>query len=256
MKPKLTPLVYVLAVALVLATLPASFIGTRAEDKNNATSSSPAVATQDKAQAGQALKQGRALLKRGKSDQALERLQFALKTFKQSGSPKGEAAANDALGDLYMRQGQYTVALNYYQGAHDAFRAAASKQGALENTFGMPDNEYNANLMLAKIGEANYRAGRVAEASAAYGQMNVVKPDPTKLATGGSTPKKSGGGFGGLGGLAKAIPGAGGSGIDKAAAIAGAVKGAIELYRQSIVYSAHELGLGRVDYYNRNYDSS
>ncbi|HEX8492009.1 MAG TPA: CHAT domain-containing tetratricopeptide repeat protein [Pyrinomonadaceae bacterium] len=259
MKPKLTPLVYVLAVALVLATLPASFIGTRAEDKNNADSSLAASATpQDKAQAGQALKQGRALLKRGKSDQALERLQFALKIFKQSNSPKGEAAANDALGDLYMRQGQYTVALNYYQGAHDAFRNAASKQGAMENTFGMPDNEYNANLMLAKIGEANYRAGRVAEASAAYGQMNVVKPDPTKLATGGgSTPKKSGGGFGGLGNLAKSIPGAGGgSGIDKAITIAGAVKGAIELYRQSIVYSAHELGLGRVDYYNKNYESS
>jgi CHAT domain-containing protein len=257
MKPKLTPLVYVLAFAMLLSTLPASLVGARAVDKNDADSSL-AIAPQDKAQAGQALKQGRALLKRGKADQALERLQTALKIYKQSGSPKGEAAASDALGDLYMRQGQYVVALNYYQGAHDAFQAAASKQGALENTFGMPDNEYNANLMLAKIGETNYRLGKVSEASSAYGQMNVVKPDPTKLATGGATtPKKSGGGFGGLGGLAKAIPGAGGgSGIDKAVAVAGAVKGAIELYRQSIVYSAHEMGLGRVDYYNKSYDSS
>jgi CHAT domain-containing protein/tetratricopeptide (TPR) repeat protein len=257
MKPKATPLVYALAVALMLATLPASLIGTRAEDKISVNPSAPLAApTQgDKAQAGQALKQGRALLKRGKSDLALERLQTALKLFKQSNSPKGEAAANDALGDLYMRQGQYGVALNYYQGAHDAFRAAASKQGAMENTFGMPDNEYNANLMLAKIGEANYRAGRVAEASAAYGQMNVVKPDPTKLATGGETPKKSGG-FGGLGGLARAIPGGGGGGVSTALAVAGAVKGAIEMYRQSIVYSAHEMGLGRVDYYNKSYDSS
>jgi CHAT domain-containing protein len=258
MKLKVTPLVYVVSFALLLATLPVGLTGARAEDKNATNVSSPASPQGDKAQASQALKQGRALLKRGKSDQALERLQTALRIYKQSNSPKGEAAASDALGDLYMRQGQYTVALTFYQGAHTAFRSAASSQGALENTFGMPDNEYNANLMLAKIGEASYRAGKVAEAAAAYGQMNVVKPDPTKLATGGaSTPKKSGGGFGGLGGLAKNIPGAGGgSGVDKAMAVAGAVKGAIELYRQSIVYSAHEMGLGRVDYYNKNYDSS
>jgi CHAT domain-containing protein len=257
MKLKVTPLVYIVSFAMILTMLPAALTGARAEDKNGANVSSPAPQG-DKAQAGQALKQGRALLKRGKSDQALERLQTALKIYKQSNSPKGEAAANDALGDLYMRQGQYTVALNYYQGAHSAFRAAASNQGALENTFGMPDNEYNANLMLAKIGEANYRLGKASEASSAYGQMNVVKPDPTKLATGGATtPKKSGGGFGGLGGLAKNIPGAGGgSGVDKAMAVAGAVKGAIELYRQSIVYSAHEMGLGRVDYLNKNYEGS
>jgi CHAT domain-containing protein len=259
MKPKITPLVYVLALAMILTTLPVGLIGARAEDKNavNISSPNPAAPQGDKAQASQALKQGRALLKRGKSDQALERLQTALKIYKQSGSPKGEAAASDALGDLYMRQGQYSVALNYYQGAHDAFRAAASKQGALENTLGMPDNEYNANLMLAKIGESNYQLGKVSEANAAYSQMNVVKPDPTKLATGGGAAPKKSGGFGGLGALAKNIPGAGGgSGVDKAMAVAGAVKGAIELYRQSIVYSAHEMGLGRVDYYNKSYDSS
>ncbi|MBD0325951.1 MAG: tetratricopeptide repeat protein, partial [Pyrinomonadaceae bacterium] len=257
MKLKVTPLVYFVSLAMILAALPASLTGARAEDKNAANVSSPVATQGDKAQASQALKQGRALLKRGKSDQALERLQTALKIYKQSNSPKGEAAANDALGDLYMRQGQYAVALNYYQGAHSAFLNATSSQGALETTFGMPDNEYNANLMLAKIGEANYRLGKASEASAAYGQMKVEKPDPTKLATGGSTPKKSGGGFGGLGSIAKNIPGAGGgSGVDKAMAVAGAVKGAIELYRQSIVYSAHQMGLGRVAYLNKNYEGS
>lgn len=259
MKPKITPLVYVLALAMILSALPVGLVGARAEDKNALNGSAPALEPQgDKAQAGQALKQGRALLKRGKADQALERLQTALKIYKQSSSPKGEAAASDALGDLYMRQGQYAVALNYYQGAYDAFRAAASKQGAMETTFGMPDNEYNANLMLAKIGEANYQQGKVSEASSAYNQMNVVKPDPSKLTGGVTTPKKSGGGFGGLGGLAKNIPGAGGGGggVGTALQVAGAVKGAIELYRQSIVYSAHEMGLGRVDYYNKSYDSS
>lgn len=255
-KPKTSPLVFVLAPAMILSMLPASLIGTRAEKREAVNISSPAAAVVapqgDKAQASQALKQGRAFLKRGKSDQALERLQTALRLYKQSGSPKGEAAANDALGDLYMRQGQYTVALNYYQGAHDAFRAAASKQGALETTFGMPDNDYNANLMLAKIGETNYRLGKVSEASTAYGQMNVQKPDPSKL-TGGVAPKKSGGGL--FGKIPTGLP-TGGGGMGTALAVAGAVKGAIELYRQSIVYSAHEMGLGRVDYYNKSYDSS
>lgn len=255
MKTKNTPLVYVLALAMLLATLPARFIGARAEDKDTANTSAPVAAEPqgDKSQASQALKQGRALLKRGKSDLALERLQTALKLFKQSNSPKGEAAANDALGDLYVRQGQYAVALNYYQGAHDAFQTAASKQGALESTFGMPDNDYNAKLMLAKIGETNYRLGKVSEASGAYGQMNAVKPDPAKLAGGGGAAPKRGGL---LGGLTSAIPGGGGGGIDTALTIAGAVKGAIELYRQTILFSAQELGLGRVDYYNKNYDSS
>lgn len=253
MKTKVTPLVFLLAVALVSSALPLSLTGARAEDKSPAENSSPVSINPqgDRAQGAQALKQGRALLKRGKSDQALERLQTALKLFKQSNSPKGEAAANDALGDLYMRQGQYTVALNYYQAARDAFTAAAAKQGALENTLGMPDNEYNAQLMLAKIGEANYRAGKPSEAAAAYGQMSVQKPDPTKLATGGgSTPKK--GGL--LGGLGSMVPGGGAA--STAMTVAGAVKGAIELYRQSILYSAHELGLGRVDYFNQSYDSS
>src|SRR3712207_6814719 len=110
MKPKATPLVYVLALAMLLTTLPVSLTGARAADTDGVNAAQPAGATTaippqgDKSQAGQALKQGRALLKRGKSDQALERLQTALRIYKQSNSPKGEAAANDALGDLYLRQ--------------------------------------------------------------------------------------------------------------------------------------------------------
>src|SRR5207253_6840271 len=99
------------------------------------------------------------------------------------------AVANDALGDLYVRQGQYAVAIKYYQDAHDAFAQAVGQHGALETTFGMPDNEFNANLMLAKIGDTNYRMGKTSEASSAYAQMNVQKPDPSKL-TGGVAPVK------------------------------------------------------------------
>src|SRR5207253_114202 len=74
----------------------------------------------DTSQAAQNLKQARALMKRGRSDQALGLLDNALKQFTQANSPRGIAATNDAFGDLYMRQGQYVVALKYYQDAHDA----------------------------------------------------------------------------------------------------------------------------------------
>ncbi|HKR01412.1 MAG TPA: CHAT domain-containing tetratricopeptide repeat protein [Pyrinomonadaceae bacterium] len=254
MKPKSKSLAYVLSLSLISTIIPGSSFALTAR----AGSSAPGAAAEPAQQPGAAesLKQGRALLKRGKADLALARLQNALNLFKQAGSPKGVAAANDALGDLYLRQGQYAVAVKYYQDAHDAFGQAAGSQSGVETVLGMPDNEYNAKLMLAKVGEANYRAGKVSEASAAYSQMQVVKPDPSKL-TGGVVPKKPSVGSllggGGLGGLRPSVPS---GGADTAIAAAGAIKGAIELYRQSILYSTHEIGVGRIDYYNGNYDGS
>jgi CHAT domain-containing protein len=250
MKPKSKSLVYLLSLSLISTIIPGNpFVG-RARAANSATN----VAAEPMQQPGAAesLKQGRILLKRGKADQALARLQNALNLFKQAGNPKGVAASNDALGDLYVRQGQYAVAIKYYQDAHDAFREAASKQGALETTIGMPDNEFNANLMLAKIGDTNYRMGKISEASSAYGQMNVVKPDPSKL-TGGVVKKPSLGGLLSGGGLRGSLPS---GGADTALAVAGAVKGAVELYRQNIIYSTHEMGVGRIDYFNNNLDGS
>ena len=250
MKHKSKPLAYLLSLSLLSTIVPGSSIITARAAGPAATTATP------QGGPGQALKQGRALLKRGKSDQALAQLQSALTQFKQAGNNKGVAASNDALGDLYMRQGQYAVAVKYYQDAHEAFGQAAGQQSGVETVLGMPDNEYNAKLMLAKVGEANYRAGKVSEASAAYSQMQVVKPDPSKL-TGGVVPKKPsvGGllGGGGLGGLRPSVPS---GGAETAMAAAGAIKGAIELYRQSILYSTHEIGVGRIDYYNGNYDGS
>ncbi|HWT00995.1 MAG TPA: CHAT domain-containing protein [Pyrinomonadaceae bacterium] len=251
MKHKSKSLAYLLSLSLLSTIVPGNpFVNSaRAEGSAAVKPAAP------QGGPGQALKQGRALLKRGKADQALAQLQTALNGFKQAGNNKGVAASNDALGDLYLRQGQYAVAVKYYQDAHAAFGQAAGQQSGVETVLGMPDNEYNAKLMLAKVGEANYRAGKVSEASAAYSQMNVVKPDPSKL-TGGVVKKPSVGGLlggGGLGGLRGSVPT---SGADAAVAAAGAVKGAIELYRQSILYSTHEIGVGRIDYYNGNYDGS
>jgi CHAT domain-containing protein/tetratricopeptide (TPR) repeat protein len=254
---------YLLSLALVSTIIPINSVVNAHDENASSRNTEPA---QQSGQAAAALKQGRMLLQRGQSDQALVSLQNALNLFKAAGDSKGVAATNDALGDLYVRQGQYSVAITYYQSAHDAYRDAVSKQGAMENAFGMPDNEYNANLMLAKIGDTNYRMGKVSEAATAYEEMRVEKPDPSKL-TGNVSPsgvKKSGGGlFGGGGGILSKIPGGGSSAAssaagaaDTAAGVAGTIKGAVELYRQTIIYSAYSLGLGRIDYSNHNLDSA
>src|SRR5712692_8066187 len=57
-------------------------------------------------QAGAALQQGRRLLKRGHTDQALIQLQTALNLYTAAKNNRGMAAAQNELGDLYMRQGQ------------------------------------------------------------------------------------------------------------------------------------------------------
>src|SRR6266404_1415868 len=128
-----------------------------------------------------ALSRGRALLKQGHADQALGYLENALNLFTQSNSSRGVAAAQDALGDLYLIQGQYKVALDHYRSAYEAFVAASSKdqtdQAAANSVAGRAGstaaaatetagsaaatNGFNANLMLAKIGDTNYRLGRL-----------------------------------------------------------------------------------------------
>src|SRR5689334_2747242 len=58
------------------------------------------------------LSKGRQLLKQGHADQALPLLETALTGFTSANNERGMAAAQDALGDLYMIQGQYKVALD------------------------------------------------------------------------------------------------------------------------------------------------
>src|SRR5713226_978214 len=126
-----------------------------------------------------ALSRGRSLLKQGHADQALGYLETALQLFTQSNNQRGIAAAQDGLGDLYLLQGQNKVALDHYQKAYEAFTSAqrgdeaaksaagsaASMAGstasaATETAISVTDNGFNANLMLAKIGDTNYRLGR------------------------------------------------------------------------------------------------
>ena len=197
-----------------------------------------------------ALRQGRRLLKQGRADQALPLLESALRSFNASGATRGQAATHDALGDLYARQGQHRTALTNYQKAHELFQAAGNRPGSIiaKRIVGIGDEDFNANLMLAKIGEAHYRAGNIAESGAAYGRMRVTKPDTGAL----SVAKKGGGLFGGLTGLGRSVA-RGEVSVSTGASAVGTisqVQQTFELYRQSILYATNELGLGRVNYYN------
>ncbi len=210
-------------------------------------------------QAGTALHEGRRLLKRGQADKALIQLKNALNLYTAAKNNSGIAAAHNELGDLYLRQGQYQVALDHYQKAFDGFIAGDPKRDAVASgvasaaapaavttaasaAAAVGDDRYNANLMLAKMGEVNFRLGKTADSKAAYGRMVVKKPEGAAA--------KAGRRFGGL----SAITGAISTGRVDVAAPTSALtigleaKKELDEYRVSIVYSSYELGMGRLAY--------
>jgi CHAT domain-containing protein len=209
--------------------------------------------------AGTALREGRRLLKRGQADKALIQLRNALNQYTAAKNNSGMAKAHNELGDLYMRQGQYQIALEHYQKAFDGFFAGNPKQDAVASgvasaaapaalttaasaATSIADDKYNANLMLAKIGDVNFRLGKTADSRAAYGRMVVKKPE--------GAAQKAGRRFGGL----SAITGAISTGKVEVSAPTSALTVALEAkkefdeYRTSIVYSSYELGMGRLAY--------
>ncbi|MDQ1592543.1 MAG: hypothetical protein QOG71_3170 [Pyrinomonadaceae bacterium] len=245
MKPRSICLTFLLACAVVAAPL------------NTVAAAAPAVVVEPAASQGEqpgggmeSLRQGRKLLKQGRADQALPLLESALRSFNASGSVRGQAATHDALGDLYSRQGQHRTALSNYQKAYELFQQAGNKPGSIiaKRVVGIGDEDFNANLMLAKIGEAHYRAGNVEESGAAYTRMRVTKPDTSTL----GVAKKGGGLFGSIGGLGRGIA-RGDASVSTGVSAVGTisqVQQTFELYRQSILYATYELGLGRVNYFN------
>ncbi len=209
--------------------------------------------------ASSALSRGRTLLKQGHADQALGYLQSALDIYTEAKNQRGIAAARDALGDLYLVQGQYKVALEHYEKAYEAFSVAAASDAqtgaatttianqagatagaAAETAASTADNGFNANLMLAKIGDTNYRLGQVSTAATAYARMTVKKPE--------SAAAKVGRRLGGIGGIIGSIS----TGRVDVATPASAAIGFLEVkkemdeYRVAIVYMTYELGTGRI----------
>jgi len=230
----------------------------------------PALSPQQSDQAGTALHEGRRLLKRGQADKALVQLRNALNLYTAAKNNSGMAATYNELGDLYLRQGQYQIALDNYQKALDGFmasgnskeavsagvasaaipNAAASTGASAAASAAVGDDKYNANLMLAKIGDVNYRLGKLPESKAAYDRMVVKKPE--------GAASKVGRRFGGL----SAITGAISTGRVDVAAPTSALTVALEAkkeldeYRVSIVYSSYELGLGRLAYNDNDLETA
>jgi CHAT domain-containing protein/tetratricopeptide (TPR) repeat protein len=215
---------------------------------------------QQASQASLALKEGRRLLKRGKADQALGKLQTALDLYTADNDRKGIAAAHNELGDLYLRQGQPKPALVHYQTAYDALTGALvqeqknaaaagtgarmvdSRAGTLTDTVASAiDTGFNAQLLLAKIGDTNYRLGQMAPAAASYARMTVKKPE--------SAAKKAGGIFGRIAPSIALGNTTDSAGIGSAAGAVGAAlvaKNELDQYRTSIVFMTYHLGMGRI----------
>ena len=235
-----------------------------------ARANTPSLSPQQSDQASTALHEGRRLLKRGQADKALVQLRSALNLYTAAKNNSGMAATYNELGDLYLRQGQYQVALDNYQKALDGFvasgtgkeavsagvasaaipNAAAATGASAAASAAVGDDRYNANLMLAKMGEVNYRLGKLAESQAAYSRMVVKKPEGAAA--------KAGRRFGGL----SAITGAISTGrVDvgaptSALTVALEAKKELDEYRVSIVYSSYELGMGRLAYNDNDLENA
>jgi CHAT domain-containing protein len=235
-------LVLVIAVALSTAPFNAARGATEPQQQQSGT------------QATDALRQGRALLKRGRADQALPLLEQALKLYAAANDARGQAAAHDALGDLYVRQGQYARALDHFKQAREKFAEAQAKSSKASKVAGFGDNSFNSDLMLAKIGETYFRAGDIAQSGAAYTSMQVKKPNTSPV----STAKKVGGLLGGLGAIGHSAAN-GNVGVETGVGVASTVYSVsqiFDLYRQSILYASHQIGMGRVEFFNDNLASA
>src|SRR5436190_2874785 len=220
---------------------------------------------------GTSLSRGRALLKQGHADQALPLLESALKSYTQANNARGIAASEDALGDLYLVQGQYKVALDHYQKAYQNFNAGrsgdAANQAGANTAAGLTgsstasaatqtagtaaaDNGFNANLMLAKIGDTNYRLGRLSEAGSAYLMMSVKKPESTAAKVGRHV------GLGSL--MGGAISGTSPSISAPVTTGAGLfeLKKELDEYRIATVYMTFELGTGRIAFANNDLETA
>ena len=243
MKLRSTPIVFLLACAIFLAGMPVAALNAQSLNQPAALFSTPM--SVDASGARAKLDQARKLLKMGKADKALGLLEQALKELETAGDQKGVAVAQDALGDLYNRQGQYSVALTHYQKARDVYNSQS--------------DTYNANLMLAKVGDMYFRTGNLQESRNAYSQMSVTKPDTSAMGTAKDAKAKVdkgrsiGSRLGGLGRpSASSVSDVASVGTD----VAGEVQKARDTYRQFIIYAIYESGLGRLDYFNNQQDSA
>src|SRR2546430_13995348 len=131
-----------------------------------------------------------------------------------------------------------------------ANRAGSTASAATQTAESTLDNGFNANLMLAKIGDTNYRLRQMSEASTAYFMMNPKKPE----SAGAKVTRR----FGGLSGIVGSIstgrvdvatPTSSGIGLLE-------VKKELDEYRIAIVYMTFELGTGRIAFANNDLETA
>jgi CHAT domain-containing protein/tetratricopeptide (TPR) repeat protein len=212
--------------------------------------------------------QGRALLRRGRAAEALVRLERALELFRQQNDRPGEASVRDLLGDLYERQGQFDAALRHYEAAYEIFSRMAAREGRQPEIVGAlstQEGTYNANLMLAKMGQARLRRGDTSGARSSFARMRVVVPEKDKLRAvqgGKSGVESKVSGLRGLGGrLRGAVSGTPSTSTPTQAAgvvtdAANTLKAPFNAYRETVIYSVYELGMGRVSYQSDQLDAA
>ncbi len=174
-------LTYFCLFALVASSAPLARAG-------NKIAASTSIVAMSSGEAAAALAQGRNLFSNGQDDMAFVQLDAALKGFTAANDFAGSAAAEDALGDIYTRTGQYAEALKHFTAARDLFQKA--------------NDTDNVNVLLAKIGETNFLSGDLAAARAAFAAMNVITPaqaaqnaeaqNKTDKSAGGMKPAMSG----------------------------------------------------------------
>jgi CHAT domain-containing protein len=233
---------------LLAASLLFTFVTLPIETLANRLYRAQGAKTVDTSQAASLLSKARSLMRQSNGEQALVLLEDALKQFTAAGDSKGAAAANDALGDLYSRQGQYDVALQRYKDANQGFKNAR--------------DDYDASLMLAKIGEMQFRRGKLEDSRYAYSQMDARRPqnpDPVGQARAAeSKVNKAKGLFGRLKSATTGTPSTStASSVSSTGQEAmGEVQGARATYRRFIIYSIYELGIGRVDFTNNQLDDA
>ncbi len=215
-----------------------------------------------------ALSRGRTLLRQGHADQAVGYLETALNLYTQTNNSRGIAATEDGFGDLYLIQGQYKVALDHYQKAYQAFvvargqdeksstaanavagRAGSTASAATETATSLSDNGFNANLMLAKIGDTNYRLGRLSEAGSAYSMMSAKKPETVAQKT------KSRFGFPSIASITSGRPSVSAPSTSGASGLM-EIKKELDDYRASIVFMTFELGTGRIAFANNDMETA
>jgi len=230
-KPKPTP-----------APTPAPQPTTADKPQPTGTSATPTTSpttTPQKTNGPALISQGRSELQRGSSDKALVSFQQALTVFKNANDNKGVGAARDALGDLYNRQGQYDVAFSHYAESANAFNTGNDK--------------FNANLSIAKAADMQFRKGDYSNSLSTFNKMSVTKPETDPIKNVQGTAGKVGGIMGGINSVSR---GDVGGAVDAAKNAKNLYDQQVNAYRQFIIYAIYEIGVGRIDYANKQYDSA